>query len=110
MPYDDRLANRVRTALSRRKGLSERRMFGGLAFLLRGHMCCGVLRDELVVRVGPGRHEEALGRPHARPMDFTGRPMRGFVYVAPPGCKTDKSLREWVGLGVAFVRSLPAKS
>jgi TfoX/Sxy family transcriptional regulator of competence genes len=79
--YDERLAARVRALLAGRSDVTERRMFGGPTFMVGGHMCCGVDGDELIVRLDSGREEEALARPHARPMDFTGRPMRGFVTV-----------------------------
>lgn len=84
-------------------------MFGGLAFLVNGHMCCGVTAGDLMVRVGSDLHERALKRPHARPMDFTGRPLRGFVYVAREGCRTAAQLKGWVKLGLDFALSLPPK-
>lgn len=109
MPYNEKLAERIRRALARHRGITEKKMFGGVAFLLRGHMCCGAVKDNLVVRVGPERYQEALVEPHARPMDFTGRPLRGFVFVAPGGHKTDKALAKWVTKAVDFASSLPAK-
>lgn len=109
MAYDEKLAARVRKALAGHKGLSEKRMFGGLAFMLHSKMCCGVLRDDLVVRVGPERHERALSRAHARPMDFTGRPLKGYVFVGPEGLKTKNVLSKWVGEAIDFVSSLPEK-
>jgi TfoX/Sxy family transcriptional regulator of competence genes len=109
MAYDEKLAERVRRVLAGHDGLSERKMFGGTAFMLRGHMCCGVMGDDLVVRVGADQHEAALSEPHARHMDFTGRPMRGMVYVGPGGYETDEALLEWITRGVEFVASLPAK-
>ena len=81
----------------------------GLAFLLRGNMCVGIVGSDLMVRVGPEAHDDALRRPHARPMDFTGRPMKGFVYVAAAGYESDADLRDWVARGVAFASSLPPK-
>jgi hypothetical protein len=84
-------------------------MFGGLSFLLGGNVACGVLGEELVVRVGPDAHEEALARPHARPMDFTGRPMAGWVYVAAAGVADEEALREWVEAGTRFAGRLPPK-
>ena len=84
-------------------------MFGGLAFMLNGHMCCGIVGDNFVVRTGPDKFEAALSRPHARPMDFTGRPMRGFVYVAPPGYRLTRDLKSWIHTGIQFVSSLPKK-
>lgn len=87
MAYDEKLAERVRKVLATREGVAEKKMLGGLAFLLGGRMCCGVLNDDLVVRVGPKRHAAALDRPHARSTDFTGRPLTGFVYVGPRGVR-----------------------
>jgi hypothetical protein len=84
-------------------------MFGGLAFLLGGHMCVGIIGEELMVRVGPEAYDEAVRRPHARKMDFTGRPMKGFVYVAPDGLESDAALHRWIARGVRFAASLPAK-
>jgi len=83
-------------------------MFGGLAFLLGGKTFCGIVKNDLMVRVGPGRYEEALAAPHARPMDFTGRPLTGYVFVAPAGTRKEAALREWVDQGIAFVSTLAA--
>jgi hypothetical protein len=107
--FDEELARRVRLALSGQDGIVEKKMFGGLAFMLHGNMSVGVDKDRLMVRVGPDRYEEALTRPHARPMDFTGRPMKGFVYVPPEGLQTDTALQEWVQMGVDFALTLPRK-
>jgi TfoX/Sxy family transcriptional regulator of competence genes len=107
--YDERLAKRVRAALAGKRGLTERKMFGGLAFMLRGNMCCGVLNDDLMVRVGAAQHEDVLAQPGARPMDFTGRAMKGMVYVGPPGYSDAKRLQAWVDRGVKYASSLPAK-
>ena len=109
MAYDEKLAERVRRALSGREGLSERKMFGGIAYMLDGNMFCGIVKDQLMVRVGPERYDDALARPHAAPMDFTGRAMRGMVYVEPEGCRSDEALQWWVGQGLAFAATLPAK-
>jgi hypothetical protein len=109
MAYDEALAARVRAALGIGKGLSEKRMFGGLCFQVGGNMACGLIGAELMVRVGPEVYAEALRRPHAREMDFTGRPMKGFVVVAAAGLKSDADLRAWVGRGRAFAGALPAK-
>ena len=109
MAFDEALAARVRKSLGERPGLSERKMFGGLAFLLHGNMCCGVTDDDLMVRVGPDGREPALTRPHVRPMDFTGRPMKAFVYVGPDGTKADDDLRAWIARGLTFAESLPKK-
>jgi hypothetical protein len=107
MAYDATLADRLRKAPSDFSGVTERRMFGGLAFMLEGHLCCGVVGDEAVVRVGPEEYSSALARPHARQMNFTGKPLKGFVYVGPQGVETDGDLRAWIGRAMQFVRSLP---
>ena len=109
MAYNDRLAQRVRVALIGQTALAEKKMFGGLAFMVAGHMCCGVRDDELVVRVGPAGYEEALAQPHARLMDFTGRPMKGFVMVSSGGCRSRKSVAQWVDRALNFVTQLPPK-
>ena len=109
MAYDENLARRVREVLKRRRGISEKKMFGGLAFMVNGHMACGVIGEDLMVRVGPDAYDAALKRAGARPMDFTGRPMRGMVYVAPQGHRRKLSLEAWVKQGLSFARSLPPK-
>ncbi len=109
MAYEEKLAERVRRALAGQEGLAEKKMFGGLSFMLLGNMCCGVLKDDLVVRAGPDRFEEALAEPHARLMDFTGRPIRGMVYVGPGGYQSDDDLAAWLKRGVDFALSLPPK-
>ena len=110
MAFDERLAQRVRETLGRARSITEQRMFGGLCFLVNGNMCCGVERDRLVVRVGPKQYEQALSKPHARPMDFTGRPLTGFVYVSAKGYRTAASLKAWVSYGLDFAKSLPSKN
>jgi TfoX/Sxy family transcriptional regulator of competence genes len=110
MAYDERLAERTRDVLAEHGAdLFERKMFGGLAFMLRGNMCVGIMGDELMVRVGPDTYAETLARPHARVMDFTGRPMKGFVIVSADGIKSAKGLRTWVERGTAHALSLPPK-
>lgn len=109
MAYDEGLAQRIRELLDEQPRVSERKMFGGLAFMVGGNMCAGVVADELMVRVGPDQYDAALARPHAREMDFTGRPMRGIVYVAPEGFESDDDLRAWIERGVRFAASLPAR-
>lgn len=106
MAFDRGLAERVRLAAARRRGVSEKAMFGGLAFLLDGKMFCGVLGDEILVRVGPERNDEALARPHVRPMDFTGRPMKGYVFVGAAALRDGRALSRWVALGADFAASL----
>ena len=109
MAYDEELAARLRRVLSRHPGVTERKMFGGIAFMVRGNMCCGVVKDDLMVRVGPERFEQLLGEPGARPMDFTGRPMKGMVYVAGTACASGRTLAKWVNRGAEFAASLPKK-
>lgn len=109
MAFDEKLAERVRRVLVGQRGLVEKRMFGGLAFMVHGNMCCGVLRDDLVVRVGPKAHAAELGRPHARLMDFTHRPMKGYLYVGPKGVSTAASLRSRLKPALSFVATLPRK-
>ena len=104
MPYDEKLAARLRRVLRRQTNITERKMFGGLAFMRNGKMCCGIVGQDLTVRILDEEMPSALRRAHVRPMDFTGRPLRGFVYVASQGVATDDSLREWVRKGVAFAR------
>jgi len=106
MAYDRALADRIRKSLAGRRGVTEKEMFGGIAFLLRGKMFCGLSNSTLMARVGPDRHEEALAKAHVRKMDFTGRPMKGYVFVDAPGLRTQKSLASWVTQGLDFVSSL----
>ena len=109
MPYDEPLADLLREALRGVPGVKEKRMFGGIAFMVHGHMCCGVVKDRLMIRVGPDRYEACLELPGASVMDFTGKPLRGFVYVSEEGFSTASSLQEWVERGLDFVVSLPPK-
>ena len=109
MSYAENLAVRVRLVLKRRHGISEKQMFGGLSFLVRGNMCCGVVGNDLMVRVGADAYTDALARPHVREMDFTGRPLKGMVYVSATGVRTAKQLEFWVDRGTQFAKSLPAK-
>ena len=109
MPYNEHVAERLRAVLSLRKGITEKRMFGGLAFLLHGNMVCGVLNDNLVLRLGDKLAAEALAKAHVRPMDFTGRPMKSMVYVASEGFRDDSALTEWLGKALSFARTLPSK-
>lgn len=109
MAYDLELAQRVAQLLKSRRGVAQRRMFGGVCFLLNGHMCCGVEKSRLMVRVGSEQYEAALGKRHAKPMDFTGRPLNGFVFVMPEGLRTREALKGWVNLGVRYAASLPPK-
>ena len=109
MPFDETLAGRLRPLFRGKYSVKEKRMFGGLAFMINGHMCWDIVGKDLVVRTGPDGFEQALRRPHARPMDFTGRPMKGFVYVAPPGYRSDRDLKSWTRRGLDFVLGQPPK-
>lgn len=109
MAYDEGLAERVRLELASLEGVSERRMFGGLCFMVHGNMALGIDKDRLMVRVGPKGYESALQEPHARPMDMTGRPMKGFVVLPPEGLQDREGFRGWVKQGVDFALSLPPK-
>lgn len=109
MAYDEGLAERIRGVLEDVPGVSEKRMFGGIAFLVRGNMGVGIVQEKLMVRVGPDSYGRMLRERHVRRMDFTGRPMKGFVYVVPAGYESDEGLARWVEAGVAHATSLPAK-
>ncbi len=109
MAFDEGVAERIREELGDKPGITEKKMFGGIAFMHHGNMCCGVVGSSLMARVGPDAYAEALSRPCAREMDFTGRAMKGFVYVDPPGFDEDSQLQEWIGLCLSFTGSLPAK-
>ncbi len=110
MPYDDGLGERIRDILGERSDFSEKQMFGGLAFLVRGHMSVGIVKNDLMVRVGPEAYEHLVREAHVREMNFTGRPMKGFLYVSPRGFESDADLRRWVERGVSYASSLPAKA
>jgi len=109
MAYDEALADRVRAAVADRTDISEKKMFGGLCLLSRGNMFAGIQGDTLMARVGPDAHDDAMSRPHARIMDFSGRPMRGYVYVDAAGISSEAELADWIALSLAFVDTLPAK-
>jgi len=109
MAYDEKLAERIRSIMKRRKGITEKKMFGGICLLLNGNMIGGVVNDDLMIRVGPDAYEEALKQKHARPMDFTGKPLKGMVYVGPKGVARDEDLKKWLERGLKFGQSLPAK-
>jgi TfoX/Sxy family transcriptional regulator of competence genes len=109
MAYDETLADRVRNLLASDPGYGERKMFGGLCFMLDGHMTCGIVGDSLMLRLNEQLATEALRKPHVRPMDFTGRPMRNMVYVDPPALR-GRALRTWIEKAATNARSLPAKS
>ena len=108
MAFDESLAARIREALAR-KNVEEKKMFGGVGFLLNGNLLVGVWKDSLFVRLGPEQAEEALLEPHVREFDITGRPMKGWVLVEPEGVEDDDQLKDWIERAVKFVRTLPAK-
>jgi len=107
--FDEGLAERVRGFVSSTPGISEQKMFGGLCFLMSGNMSFGIVGTELMVRVGAEAYPETLALPHAREMDFTGRTMRGMVFVSERGIAEDQDLEAWLQRGLRFARSLPAK-
>ncbi len=107
MAYNENLADRIREELAERKHVEEKKMMGGLCFLYKGKMCCGIVKDDMMVRVIESKAEAALSHRHVREMDFTGRPLKGFVYVSPEGYKKLKDLTHWVDMGIEFVDSLP---
>ena len=109
MAYDEKLAERIRVVIEDQPEATERKMFGGLCFMVAGNMAVGIVGKQLMVRVGPDAYEAALRKPHAREMDFTGRPMKGMVMVSVAGIDSDADLGTWVARGVDFAGSLPAK-
>ena len=109
MAFDEGLAERIRDLIADQAYISERKMFGGLCFMLDGNMCFGIVGSELMVRVGPDAYEEALTLPHAREMDFTGRSMKGMVYVGEAGIGEDEDLDVWLTRGTSYAASLPPK-
>ena len=109
MAYDEALAQRIRAALPSVPGLTEKKMFGGIAFLVDGNMACGVSRENLMVWMSPDATDAALAQPHVRVFDMTGRPMKGWIIVEPAGIQSDDDLNGWIAQGVAFAQSLPPK-
>jgi len=109
MAYDEKLALWIREILADLPGLQEKKMFGGVGFLLNGNMACGVNKDDLIVRVGPEAYESALTEPDTKVFDMTGRPMTGWVVVTPKGYETEEALRGWVKRGVDYALRLPKK-
>lgn len=109
MAYDEGLAQRVREALGDRPDLTEKKMFGGVCFLLGGNMCCGITTEDIMLRVGADAYDATLALPHAREMDFTGRAMKGMVYVGSDGTTDDGALRAWLDIAVGFAGNLPPK-
>jgi TfoX/Sxy family transcriptional regulator of competence genes len=109
MAYDEGLAERIQQIVLDRPGVSQKKMFGGLAFMLNDYMFCGVTNDELMARVGPDNYAVSLAKENVREMDFTGRSMKGYVYVVPEGLESDQELAYWVDLCAEFVLTLPPK-
>ena len=109
MAYDEGLAQRVRELIQGHRGYEEKKMFGGIGFLLRGNMACGVIRDDLIVRVGEENYTDSLLKPHVELFDITGRAMKGWIIVKEPGYHNDQDLEEWTSQGVAYALTLPAK-
>ena len=109
MAFDEGLAERLREILKTRDGITERKMFGGLAFMSNGHMFVGVTDNALMARVGPIEYASALGKRDVREMDFTGKPMQGYVFVDSAGLESESDLAHWVGTCLRFVETLPPK-
>jgi TfoX/Sxy family transcriptional regulator of competence genes len=109
MAFDEALADRIRDTLASRAEVSERKMFGGIAFMLAGNMAVGVIGEDLMVRLEPADAEKALQEPHVRPMDFTGKPAKNMVYVDTEGTASDEALAAWVDTGADYAASLPPK-
>ncbi len=109
MAFDEALADRIRAALGRKKGIDEKKMFGGLGFLLNGNMLVGVWQDSMIVRLSPDQTEDALLEPHVRPFDITGRPMKGWIMVAAEGVANEGDVKKWSRQALKFVSKLPAK-
>ena len=109
MAFDERLAERIRGSLGRRKGFAEKKMFGGFGFLLHGNMCVGVHGSELIVRLAPEATDAVLKQANTRRFDLTGRPMKGWILVEPAGLKTDAQLGKWIAVAAKFAGALPAK-
>ena len=108
MAYNEKLAERIRSEMDGVPFI-EKKMFGGIGFLVHGNMACGVHKDNMIVRVGPDKHEKLLKKKHTRVFDITGRPMKGWLMVEPEGCKTAKQVSAWTNEGVEFALTLPAK-
>ena len=109
MAFDESLAQRIRDALARKQGVEEKKMFGGVGFLLNGNMLVGVWKNSLIVRIGPEVYEDVLLEPHVTEFDITGRPMKGWVLVEPEGIEDDEQLKNWIQQAVKFVGNLPKK-
>ena len=110
MAFDESLAGGIRDALAHKSNIVEKKMFGGVCFLLNGNVLVGVWKDSLIVRVGPDAYEAALTEPHVKEFDITGRPMKGYVFVEPDGYASDEALLEWVSGSHRFAAGLPPKT
>ena len=110
MPFDESLAARIRNALARKKNIEEKKMFGGIGYLLNGNMLVGVWKTSLIVRLGPDAYDDALLEPHVREFDITGKPMKGWVMVEPDGIEDDSQLADWIQKATDFVGTLPKKT
>jgi TfoX/Sxy family transcriptional regulator of competence genes len=109
MAYDESLAQRIRDAVARRKGITEKKMFGGIIFMLHGNMLVGVWKDSLIARIGRDAHVEALLEPHVKEFDITGKPMKGWVLIDQDGLEDDQQLMDWIQRAEEFVGTLPSK-
>ncbi len=109
MEYDEGLAERLNAYFEDRDYVEVRKMFGGLCYMVSNRMCCGIIGDTLMARVGPDNYDECLSKKHAKEMDFTGRAMKGFVYIEPEGIAEDSDLEEWISICEGFVKSLPPR-
>ncbi len=109
MAFDEGLAQRIREHLSDKSDVKEKKMFGGLCFMVSGHMCCGIIENKLMARIGPDNYESCLNKKYASEMNFTGKPMKGFLYVEPAGISDDSDLKDWISVCIDFVESLPSK-
>lgn len=109
MAYDEGLAQRIREQLQEVPNVEEKKMFGGLCFMVQRHMCCGIVEDKLMARIGPDNYESLLQKNHAQKMDFTGKPMKGMIYVEPGGLQSERDLEFWVDRCLDFINTLPPK-
>ena len=109
MAYDEMLAARIKEQIREIPGFSEKKMFGGIGFLIDGNMACGVHRNQMIVRLGMEQYKEAMAKPTVKTFDLTGKPMKGWITVAPEGCATEDDLKRWIDQSVAFAQSLPSK-
>jgi TfoX/Sxy family transcriptional regulator of competence genes len=109
MAYDEGLAQRIYEQFEDRTDVEAKKMFGGLCFMVSGHMCCGIVGETLMARVGPANYASCLDRPHAREMDFTGKAMKGMIYIAAAGLESDSALADWLDICTRFIETLPAK-